>query len=98
MIRYRKKIDGKIFHRITRLVNIYYRRENNKEMSEKALSILSTQEEKIKLLKDHAPEEFLEVCEKIGEFSVAAEDLCSRGEFEKAAEMFICSDKDKDIV
>src|SRR2546421_11078241 len=83
---HREEIDEKIFRRITRLVNIHYRRENNKEMSLEALSILPTQEEQIELLRDHAPEELLEVCEKSGRFRDAAKYLCSCGKFEEAAE------------
>ncbi|CAB5211870.1 unnamed protein product [Rhizophagus irregularis] len=97
MRKYRQKIDDKIFHRITRLVNIHYRRTNNKEMSTIALSILP-QEEQIKLLRDHAPEEFLEVCEKTGQFRAVAEDLRSHGEFEKAADKFNCSNNDEDKI
>ncbi|CAB4422233.1 unnamed protein product [Rhizophagus irregularis] len=97
MRKYRQKIDDKIFHRITRLVNIHYRRANNKEMSTIALSILP-QEEQIKLLRDHAPEEFLEVCEKTGQYSAVAEDLRSHGEFEKAADKFNCSNNGEDKI
>ena len=67
-------------------------------MSEKALSILSTQEEQIELLRNHAPEELLEVCEKSGQFRAAAEDLRSRNKFEEAADMFIRSVDDDDII
>ncbi|CAG8725195.1 12023_t:CDS:2, partial [Funneliformis mosseae] len=49
--------------------------ENNKVMSEKALSIIPTQEERMSL-KDIAPEEFLEICEKNGQFRVS----CMRSE------------------
>ncbi|CAG8625374.1 2575_t:CDS:2 [Funneliformis caledonium] len=68
-------------------------------MSEKALSIIPTQEERFELLKDHAPEEFLEACEKNGQFRHAAEDLHSRGKFKEAADMFIRSGfKDEDVI
>ncbi|CAG8521931.1 10761_t:CDS:2, partial [Racocetra fulgida] len=89
------KDDEKIFYRITRLVNIHYRRENNRVMSKKALDILPKQEQ-IELLRDHAPEELLEVCEKSGEFRVAAKDLRLRGKFKEAADLFITSGSDKD--
>ena len=67
-------------------------------MSTIALSILPTQGEQIKLLRDHAPEEFLEVCEKIGQFRAVAEDLRSHGEFEKAADKFNCSNNEEDMI
>jgi hypothetical protein len=98
VIRHRERIDEKIFRRITRFVNIYYRRENNKEMSKKALSVLSTHEEQIELLRDHAPDELLEVCEERGEFKDAAKELHLRGKFKEAADMFIRSDDEKDII
>src|SRR5688572_15206002 len=56
-------------------------------MSEKALSILSTQEEQIELLKDHAPEELLEVYKKNGQFNDAAKYLSSLGKFKEASVM-----------
>src|SRR4051794_35304961 len=98
LIRHREEIDEKIFRRITRLINIHYRRENDKEMSKEALSILPTQEEQIELLRDHAPEELLEVCEKSGKFRDAAKDLYSRGKFKEATDMFIKSDDEEDII
>ncbi|CAB4428084.1 unnamed protein product [Rhizophagus irregularis] len=98
MQRHRERIDEKIFRRITRFVNIYYRRENNKVMSKAALSILSTHEEQIDLLRDHAPEELLEVCEERGEYQDAAKELHLRGKFKEAADMFIRSNDEKDII
>ncbi|PKY21480.1 hypothetical protein RhiirB3_409485 [Rhizophagus irregularis] len=98
MQRHRERIDEKIFRRITRFVNIYYRRENNKVMSKEALSILSTHEEQIELLRDHAPEELLKVCEERGEFQDAAKELHLRGKFKEAADMFIRSNDEKDII
>ncbi|RHZ88681.1 hypothetical protein Glove_21g295 [Diversispora epigaea] len=81
------EIDEKIFRRITRLINIHYRNKNDNEMSKKALSILSTQEDQIELLKDHAPEELLKVYVKNGHFSDAAKYLRSLGKFKEAAIM-----------
>ncbi|CAG8508973.1 11648_t:CDS:10 [Diversispora eburnea] len=78
------EIDKKIFRRITRLINIHYRNNNDNEMSKKALSILPTQEDQIELLKDHAPEELLEVYKKKGQFSDAAKYLRSLGKFKQA--------------
>ncbi|GBC01906.1 hypothetical protein RclHR1_04380007 [Rhizophagus clarus] len=98
MQRHRERIDEKIFRRITRFVNVYYRRENNKEMSKKALSVLSTHEEQIELLRDHAPDELLEVCEERGEFQDAAKELHLRGKLKEAADMFIRSNDEKDII
>ncbi|CAG8616353.1 9660_t:CDS:10, partial [Ambispora leptoticha] len=95
---HREKIDEKIFNRITRLVNIHYRRKEDKEMSEKALSVLPTQEEQINLLRDHAPEELQEVCKKSGQFRAAAEDLRFRGKFNEAIDTFLRSDNDEDII
>ncbi|CAG8526884.1 15115_t:CDS:10, partial [Dentiscutata heterogama] len=95
--KHKSEIDEKIFYRITRLVNIHYRRENNKVMSKKALDILPKQEQ-IELLRDHAPEELLEVCEKNGEFRVAAKDLRLRGKFKEAADLFITSGSEEDVM
>ncbi|CAG8480420.1 12096_t:CDS:10 [Ambispora gerdemannii] len=96
---HREKIDKKIFNRITCLVNIHYRRVHDTKMSEKALSILPTQEEQTNLLRDHAPEEFQEVCKKNGLFHAAAEDLRLRGKFNEAADMFLRSDNnDNDLI
>lgn len=95
--KHKSEIDEKIFYRITRLVNIHYRRENNKVMSKKALNILPKQEQ-IELLRDHAPEELLEVCEKSGEFRIAAKDLRLRGKFKEAADLFVTSGSDEDAI
>ncbi|CAG8633342.1 4892_t:CDS:2, partial [Ambispora leptoticha] len=96
---HREEIDERTFNRITRLVNIHYRRMNDMKMSKKALSILPTQEDQMNLLREHAPEELQEVCKKSGQFRLAAEDLRSRGEFNKAADMFLHSvDNDNDIM
>ncbi|CAG8557951.1 6165_t:CDS:10, partial [Ambispora leptoticha] len=95
----RENIDERIFNRIARLVNIHYRHVNDTKMSEKALSILPTQEEQINLLRDHAPEELQEICKKNGQFRAAAEDLRSRGKYGEAADMFFHSaDNDDDII
>ncbi|PKY59304.1 hypothetical protein RhiirA4_550318 [Rhizophagus irregularis] len=67
-------------------------------MSKEALSILSTHEEQIELLRDHAPEELLKVCEERGEFQDAAKELHLRGKFKEAADMFIRSNDEKDII
>src|SRR5256885_14712526 len=96
--RHREEIDEKIFRRITRLINIHYRRENDKEMSKEALTILPTQEEQIELLRDHAPEELIGVCEEFSKFRDAAKDLYSRGKFKETANMFIRSDDEEDII
>ncbi|CAG8532736.1 4901_t:CDS:10 [Ambispora leptoticha] len=95
---HREKIDKKIFNRIIRLVNIHYRRVNNKKMSEKALSVLPTQEEQNNLLRDHAPEELQEIYKKNGKFRDAAEDLRFRGKFNEAIDTFLQSDNDEDII
>ncbi|CAG8553834.1 5171_t:CDS:10 [Ambispora gerdemannii] len=95
---HKENIDEKIFNRMTRLVNIHYRRVNDTKMSEKALSILPTQDEQINLLREHAPEELQEICKKSGQFHVAAEDLRLRGKFNEAADMFLCSDDNKDDI
>ncbi|RHZ88684.1 hypothetical protein Glove_21g290 [Diversispora epigaea] len=93
------EIDKKIFRRITRLVNIHYRNKNDNEMSKKALSILPTQEDQIELLKDHAPEELLEVYVKNGHFSDAAKHLRSLGKFKEAAIMLSNNlDKKENII
>ncbi|CAJ0877840.1 4190_t:CDS:10 [Entrophospora sp. SA101] len=89
MQRYKQEIDEKTFNRISRLVNIHYRRENDKEMSEKALDILPTEEERMELLRDHAPEELLKVYEKGGQYFSVVKELCSRGKFEEAADKII---------
>ncbi|CAJ0924352.1 22586_t:CDS:10 [Entrophospora sp. SA101] len=89
MQRYRQEIDEKTFNRVSRLANIHYRRENNKEMSEKALSILPTKNEQMELLRDHAPEELLKVFEKSGDYFSVVKELCSRGKFEEAADKII---------
>ncbi|CAG8555633.1 6929_t:CDS:10 [Cetraspora pellucida] len=94
----RQKIDDKTFRRISRLVNIHYRRGNDKEMCEKALHIIPSQEERIELLADHAPEELLKVYEKNKQFRAAGEFLRSRGDLEKAALMFNRSANNKDII
>ncbi|RIA95504.1 hypothetical protein C1645_480447 [Glomus cerebriforme] len=95
---HREEINEKIFRRISRLVNIHYRRENDQEMSQKALSVLPTHEEQIELLRDHAPEELLKVCEERGKFKDAAKELYSRGKFKEAADMYLRSDDEKDII
>ncbi|CAG8599278.1 1529_t:CDS:10, partial [Racocetra fulgida] len=82
---YRQKIDDKTLRRISRFVNIHYRREDNKEMCEKAFHIIPTQEERIEFLEDHAPEELLKIYVKKKQFHDAGEFLRSRGNFEKAA-------------
>ncbi|CAH1765845.1 8502_t:CDS:10, partial [Entrophospora sp. SA101] len=89
LTRYKQEIDEKTFNRISRLVNIHYRRENDKEMSEKALDILPTEEERMELLRDHAPEELLKVYEKGGQYFSVVKELCSRGKFEEAADKII---------
>ncbi|CAG8832906.1 6713_t:CDS:1, partial [Racocetra persica] len=90
--------DKKTLRRISRFVNIHYRREDNKEMCEKALRILLTQEERNELLADHAPEELLKDYEKKKQFHDAGEFLASRGNFEEAALMFSRSANNKDII
>src|ERR1044072_152331 len=97
LIRHREDIEEKIFRRITRLVNIHYRREDNKEMSKEALSVLPAQEQ-IELLRDHAPEELIEVCKEHGKFRDAAKELYSRGKFREAADMFNSSDDEEDTI
>ncbi|CAG8492712.1 7239_t:CDS:10 [Diversispora eburnea] len=82
----RDEIDGKIFRRISRLVNIHYRKKNDKEMSEKALSLL-LEEERIEFLKDHAPKELLEFYTNEGQHHDAAEYYRERGKFKEAADM-----------
>ncbi|CAG8749461.1 573_t:CDS:2, partial [Funneliformis mosseae] len=60
---------------------------------------IPTQEKRNELLNDHTPEEFLEVCEKNGQFRETAEYLRSRGKFKEAADMFIRSGfKDEDVI
>ncbi|CAG8450090.1 7512_t:CDS:10 [Dentiscutata heterogama] len=93
----RQQIDDKTFRRISRLVNIHYCREDNKEMSKKALQIIPTQEERIELLADHAPNKLLEVYEKSKQFRDAGKFLRSCGKFEEAASMFSRSTNDDDI-
>src|SRR5205823_5296369 len=67
--------------------------ELNEEMSEKTLSILSIEEERIE------SEKLLEFCEDRGQFRNAARDLRDCGKFEDAAYMFIRSVKgDEDII
>ncbi|CAG8567860.1 13873_t:CDS:10 [Dentiscutata erythropus] len=94
----RQQIDEKTVRRVSRLVNIHYCREDNKEMSEKALQIIPTQEERIELLADHAPKELLEVYEKSKQFRDAGKFLYSSGRFEEAASMFSRSTDDEDII
>ncbi|CAG8476933.1 5442_t:CDS:10 [Acaulospora colombiana] len=93
----RQEIEKNTFYRLARLINIHFIREGKEEMSKKALSLLS-QEEQAELLKDHAPNEFLKVCEKSSEFRIAAKYLRSQGEFEKAAHMFTHSNDKDDII
>ncbi|CAG8536872.1 991_t:CDS:10, partial [Racocetra fulgida] len=94
----RQKIDDKTFRRISRFVNIHYRRGDNKEMCEKAFHIIPTQEERIEFLADHAPEELLKIYVKKKQFHDAGEFLVSRGNFEEAADMFRRSANIKDII
>ncbi|CAJ0745543.1 7794_t:CDS:10 [Entrophospora sp. SA101] len=89
MQRYKQEIDEKTFNRISRLANIHYRRENDKEMSQKALDILPTQEERMELLQDHVPEELSEVYEKSGDYFFVVKELCSHGKFEEATDKII---------
>ncbi|PKY26942.1 hypothetical protein RhiirB3_477272 [Rhizophagus irregularis] len=95
---HRQKIDEKISRRVIRLINIFYRRENNKEMSEKALLLFTTKEEKIEFLKEHAFEELLEFYVKNEQFRDAAKHLQLRGRFEEAAHMFIRSINDENVI
>ncbi|CAG8502109.1 4772_t:CDS:10 [Ambispora gerdemannii] len=85
---HREKIDEKKFNRITHLVNIHYRRVNNRKMSEKALSIFPTLEKQVNFLREHAPEELPEFCKKNDLLHVAAEDLRLRGRFNEAVNVF----------
>ncbi|KAF0550861.1 p-loop containing nucleoside triphosphate hydrolase protein [Gigaspora margarita] len=98
MQRYRKNIDDKTFRRVSRLVNIHYCREDNKEMSEKALEIIPTQEERVEFLADHAPKKLLEVYEKNKQFRDAGKFLRSCGKFEEAASKFSLSADHEDII
>ncbi|RHZ77262.1 hypothetical protein Glove_183g71 [Diversispora epigaea] len=65
------------------------------KMSEKALSVLPTQEERIELLKEHALEEPLEVY-KNRKFSDAAKFLRSLGKFKEASVM-LSDNLDKEL-
>ncbi|CAG8841891.1 10281_t:CDS:2, partial [Racocetra persica] len=94
----RQKIDDKTLRRISRFVNIHYRREDNKEMCEKAFHIIPTEEEQIEFLADHAPEELKKNYVKKKRFHDAGEFLRSRGNFEEAALMFSRSTNIKDII
>jgi hypothetical protein len=67
-------------------------------MSEIALSLFTTREEKFEFLKEHAPEEFLEFYVNNGEFLEAAKHHQSRGRFEDAAHMFIRSVNNENII
>ncbi|GBC01012.1 hypothetical protein RclHR1_04030007 [Rhizophagus clarus] len=95
---HRQNIDKKISSRVIHFVNIFYRREDNKEMNEKALSLFTTKEEKIDFLKEHAFEDLQEFYAKNGQFRDAAKHLQSRGRFKEAAYMFIRSANDKDVI
>jgi hypothetical protein len=66
-------------------------------MSKEALSVLPAQEQ-IELLRDHAPEELIEVCKQHGKFRDAAKDLYSRGKFKEAVDMFISSGEEEDTI
>ncbi|CAG8491849.1 5685_t:CDS:10 [Ambispora gerdemannii] len=84
----RGNIDGETSNQIAYLVNIHYRRVNNKTMSEKALSLFPTLEKQMNFLREHVPEEFPEFCKKNGQFRVAAEYLRLCGKFNEAADIF----------
>ncbi|CAG8468533.1 12444_t:CDS:10 [Ambispora leptoticha] len=84
----REKIDEEVFNCILRLINIHYRKEKDREMSEKALSVFA-REEQINFLQELYYEEFLEFCEKnVDLFRVVVEDSRSRGRFSVAVDMF----------
>ncbi|CAG8753331.1 11011_t:CDS:2, partial [Acaulospora colombiana] len=93
----RQGIEKTTFYCLARLINIHYIRENKEEMSKKALSLFS-KEEQAEFLKDHAPNEFIKFCEENNEFHIAAKYLRSRGEFERAAHMFIRSNDNDDFI
>ncbi|CAG8702855.1 14626_t:CDS:2, partial [Acaulospora morrowiae] len=97
MERHKQNIDEKIFRRVIRLIYVCCRKDN-KELSEKALSMLTKQEDRIEILKDHAPEEVQEVYKREGQFRDAAEELCSRGKFEEASNVYIRSSENEDII
>ncbi|CAG8547507.1 18433_t:CDS:10 [Acaulospora morrowiae] len=97
MERHKPNIDEKIFRRIIRLIYVCCRKDN-KDLSEKALSMLTKQEDRIEILKDHAPEEVQEVYKREGQFRDAAEELCSRGKFEEASDVYIRSSENEDII
>src|SRR5437764_14690715 len=95
--RHKAKLNKKTLNGfIARVYKHYRHKETN--MSDEALSILTTLEEQIEFLKEYIPEDLLDLYVRNRLFRLAAEHQYSFGKLEEASDYFIQAENDKDNI